>query len=111
VLYEIAEGQSGYFTAAQAKAAGLHQVRLVQLAKQGDIERETRGVYRFTRFPVTQLGHYMAAVLYRKRPSGDHEAREEPLLDPYRARFSRQSRCGGERSGRPRQPGRGWRTA
>ncbi|MDO8835760.1 MAG: type IV toxin-antitoxin system AbiEi family antitoxin domain-containing protein, partial [Vicinamibacterales bacterium] len=59
-LYEIAEGQSGYFTAAQAKAAGLHQVRLVQLAKQGDIERETRGVYRFTRFPVTQLGHYMA---------------------------------------------------
>jgi hypothetical protein len=31
VLYEIAEGQSGYFTAAQAKAAGMHQVRLVQL--------------------------------------------------------------------------------
>ena len=64
VLYEIAEGQSGYFTAAQARAAGLHQVRLVQLAKQGDIARETRGVYRFTRFPVTPLGHYMAAVLW-----------------------------------------------
>jgi len=64
VLYEIAEGQSGYFTAAQARAAGLHQVRLVQLAKQGDIARETRGVYRFTRFPVTRLGHYMAAVLW-----------------------------------------------
>jgi len=64
VLYEIAEGQSGFFTAAQAKAAGLHQVRLVQLAKQGDIARETRGVYRFTRFPVTQFGHYMAAVLW-----------------------------------------------
>ncbi|MCX6553314.1 MAG: type IV toxin-antitoxin system AbiEi family antitoxin domain-containing protein [Acidobacteria bacterium] len=64
MLYEIAEGQSGFFTAAQARAAGLHQVRLVQLAKQGDIARETRGVYRFTRFPVTQLGHYMAAVLW-----------------------------------------------
>jgi predicted transcriptional regulator of viral defense system len=64
VLYEIAEGQSGFFTAAQAKAAGLHQVRLVQLAKQGDIARESRGVYRFTRFPVTQFGHYMAAVLW-----------------------------------------------
>jgi predicted transcriptional regulator of viral defense system len=64
VLYEIAEGQSGYFTAAQARAAGLRQVRLVQLAKQGDIARETRGVYRFTRFPVSQLGHYMAAVLW-----------------------------------------------
>jgi predicted transcriptional regulator of viral defense system len=64
VLYEIAEDQSGFFTAAQARAAGLHQVRLVQLAQQGDIERETRGVYRFTRFPVPQLGHFMAAVLW-----------------------------------------------
>lgn len=63
-LCEIVEGQSGYFTAAQAKAAGVIQVRLVQLARQGDIERQTRGVYRFTRFPVTQLGHYMAAVLW-----------------------------------------------
>ena len=64
VLYEIAEDQSGFFTAAQARAAGLHQVRLVQLAQRGDIERETRGVYRVTRFPVSQLGHYMAAVLW-----------------------------------------------
>ena len=64
VLYGIAEDQSGYFTAAQARAAGLHQVRLVQLAQQGDIERVTRGVYRFTRFPVSQFGHYMAAVLW-----------------------------------------------
>ena len=64
VLYEIAEDQSGYITAAQARAAGLRQVRLVQLAQQGDIERETRGVYRFTRFPVPQLGHFMAAVLW-----------------------------------------------
>jgi predicted transcriptional regulator of viral defense system len=44
--------------------ANAHQVRLVQLAKQGDIERETRGVYRFTRFPRSQLGHYTAAVLW-----------------------------------------------
>ena len=64
VLYEIAEDQSGFFTAAQAKAAGLHQVRLVQLAEQGDVERHTRGVYRVTRFPVSQFGHYMAAVLW-----------------------------------------------
>lgn len=64
VLYRIAEDQSGYFTAAQAKAAGLQQVRLVQLAQRGDIERVTRGVYRFTRFPASQLAHYMAAVLW-----------------------------------------------
>lgn len=64
VLYGIAEDQNGYFTAAQARAAGLHQVRLVQLTQQGDIQRVTRGVYRFTRFPLSRLGHYMAAVLW-----------------------------------------------
>jgi len=64
VLYGIAEDQAGYFTAAQARAAGLHQVRLVQLAQQGHIERVSRGVYRFARFPVSQLGHYMEAVLW-----------------------------------------------
>jgi predicted transcriptional regulator of viral defense system len=64
VLYGIAEDQAGYFTAAQARAAGLRQVRLVQLAHQGDIERVSRGVYRFTRFPVSRLGHYLEAVLW-----------------------------------------------
>lgn len=64
VLYGIAEDQAGYFTAAQARAAGLHHVRLVQLAQRGDIERVSRGVYRFTRFPISRLGHYMEAVLW-----------------------------------------------
>ena len=64
LLYGIAEDQAGYFTAAQARAAGLHQVRLVQLALQGDIERVSRGVYRFTRFPVSRHGHLMEAVLW-----------------------------------------------
>jgi predicted transcriptional regulator of viral defense system len=64
VLYGIAEDQAGYFTAAQARAAGLRQVRLVQLAQQGDIERVSRGVYRFARFPISRLGHYMEAVLW-----------------------------------------------
>jgi predicted transcriptional regulator of viral defense system len=64
ILYEMAEGQAGYFAAAQARAAGVHQVRLIQLANDGDVERVSRGVYRFTRFPVSRLGHYMEAVLW-----------------------------------------------
>ncbi len=43
--------QAGYFTAAQAREAGLQQVRLAQLHKAGDIERVTRGVYRITTVP------------------------------------------------------------
>lgn len=64
VLYGIAEDQAGFFTAAQARVAGLHQVRLIQLAQHGDIERVSRGVYRLTRFPISRLGHYMEAVLW-----------------------------------------------
>ena len=64
VLYGIAEDQAGYFTAAQARSAGLHQVRLIQLAQQGDIGRVSRGVYRFARFPVSRHGQLMEAVLW-----------------------------------------------
>lgn len=63
-LYEIAEGQLGYFTAAQAKAAGVLQVRLVQLHKSGDVDRVSRGVYRLARYPVSPLGQYMEASLW-----------------------------------------------
>jgi predicted transcriptional regulator of viral defense system len=63
-LYELAESQAGYFTAAQARAAGLHQVRLVQLEQSEDIERVSRGVYRLVRFPASALGQYMEASLW-----------------------------------------------
>jgi hypothetical protein len=63
-LYDIAEGQLGLFTAAQARASGVHPVRLVQLHEHGDIERVSRGVYRLTRFPPSPLGQYMEAVLW-----------------------------------------------
>jgi predicted transcriptional regulator of viral defense system len=56
ILYDLAEGQAGYFTAAQGRRAGVHQVRLVQLRKRGDLERATRGVYRLARFPSSSLG-------------------------------------------------------
>lgn len=63
-LYELAENQSGYFTAAQARAAGLHPVRLVQLERNEDIERLSRGVYRLARFPTSPIGQYMEASLW-----------------------------------------------
>jgi predicted transcriptional regulator of viral defense system len=63
-LYEIALGQAGYFTAAQARDAGVHQVRLSQLHKSGDIERVSRGVYRLARFPISPIGEYVEASLW-----------------------------------------------
>jgi predicted transcriptional regulator of viral defense system len=63
-LYDVAESQLGYFTADQARQAGVHPVRLIQLAKAGHIERASRGVYRLARFPLSPLGQYMEATLW-----------------------------------------------
>src|SRR5947207_5779312 len=84
-LYALAEGQAGYFTAAQAREAGLHQVRLAQLHKSGDIERVTRGVYRLTRYPVSPLGQYMEAALWPqvRRPGARGVISHESALAVY----------------------------
>ena len=84
-LYELAEGQAGYFTAAQAREAGLHQVRLAQLHKAGDIERVTRGVYRLTRYPISPLGQYMEAALWPqvRRPDARGVISHESALAIY----------------------------
>jgi predicted transcriptional regulator of viral defense system len=63
-LYDIAESQLGYFTAAQARLAGIQQVRLIQLHQSGDVERVSRGVYRLAQFPLSPLGQYMEAALW-----------------------------------------------
>jgi predicted transcriptional regulator of viral defense system len=85
LLYDLAEGQLGYFTAAQAREAGLHPVRLVQLRKHGDIERLSRGVYRLTRYPTSPLGQYMEAALWPqvRRPGAQGTISHESALVMY----------------------------
>jgi predicted transcriptional regulator of viral defense system len=85
LLYDLAEGQLGYFTAAQAREAGLHPVRLVQLHQHGDIERLSRGVYRLTRYPLSQLGQYMEAALWPqvRRPDANGIVSHESALAIY----------------------------
>lgn len=75
----------GYFTAAQARAAGLHQVRLAQLSKRGDIEQVSRGVYRLTRYPISALGQYMEAALWPqvRRPDAQAVISHESALAIY----------------------------
>ena len=84
-LYELAEAQAGYFTAAQAREAGLRQVRLAQLHQRGDIERVTRGVYRLTRYPISPLGQYMEAALWPqvRRPGAHGVISHESALAIY----------------------------
>lgn len=63
-VYALAEPQHGYFTSAQAKAAGLIQNTLTMMAHRGAIERVSRGVYRIANYPVSPLSQYMEAVLW-----------------------------------------------
>lgn len=77
--------KAGYFTAAQAREAGLHQVRLAQLHHRDDIERVTRGVYRLTRYPISPLGQYMEAALWPqvRRPDAHGVISHESALAIY----------------------------
>ncbi len=85
LLYDLAEGQLGYFITAQAHEAGLHPVRLVQLKRHGDIERVSRGVYRLTRYPASPLGQYMEAALWPqvRRPGAQATVSHESALAIY----------------------------
>ena len=50
-LYEIAEGQQGYFTTKQAKAAGFAENTHPYHVQAGNWIREHRGIYRLASFP------------------------------------------------------------
>jgi predicted transcriptional regulator of viral defense system len=63
-IYELAEPRHGYFTSADAKAAGIGPQAVVLMASRGIVERISRGVYRLTRFPSPSYGQYMEAILW-----------------------------------------------
>ena len=50
-LYQLAESQSGYFTAKQAAALGYASNKRIYHVRAGNWVREHRGIYRLTRFP------------------------------------------------------------
>jgi predicted transcriptional regulator of viral defense system len=50
-LYNIAEEQAGYFTAAQARRVGFSWERLSNTVKSGKFQRIAAGVYRLAQFP------------------------------------------------------------
>jgi len=53
-LIAVSEGQDGYFTTEQARAAGLSLQALASLQQAGHLEREQYGVYHLARWPSTK---------------------------------------------------------
>jgi predicted transcriptional regulator of viral defense system len=64
-LYELAEGQDGYFSAAQAAEEAVSATTLGKAVKRGALTRVSRGVYRLARYPtVSENAHLWEAVLW-----------------------------------------------
>lgn len=73
VLFEIAEGQQGYFTAKQAAQAGYQLGSLAHHVKTGNWVRVERGVYRLVRFPQSVEEQLVIYSLWSRNRAGDPE--------------------------------------
>jgi predicted transcriptional regulator of viral defense system len=62
-LFELASGQQGYFTSAQALTAGYSRSLLSHYSKEGRFARSRHGVYRLRQYPSSPNENVMAAWL------------------------------------------------
>lgn len=62
-LFQIAVGQQGYFTTAQARECGVSKDLVKYHASTGRFHRAHRGVYRFRDYPPSPREHVAAAWL------------------------------------------------
>jgi hypothetical protein len=72
-LFELAEQQQGYFTTKQAKAAGFAENTHSYHVQAGNWIREHRGIYRLSRFPVTDRPDLAMWSLWSKNRKEDIE--------------------------------------
>lgn len=69
-LFQTASEQQGYFTTSQAIKAGFQDATHPYHLKNGDWIREWRGIYRISRYPQTDNGHYALWSLWTRNRKG-----------------------------------------
>jgi predicted transcriptional regulator of viral defense system len=72
-LFEIAEGQQGYFTAKQATDAGYQLGSQAHHVKSGNWARVERGIYRLARFPQSAEEQLVIYALWSRNRAGEPE--------------------------------------
>ena len=72
-LFEIAEGQQGYFTAKQATGAGYQLGSQAHHVKSGNWVRVERGIYRLARFPQSAEEQLVIYALWSRNRAGTPE--------------------------------------
>lgn len=73
-LFDVAENQAGYFTSAQAVAAGYSHAAQHHHVKVGNWQRVGHGIYRLDRFPTLPGADYMPLMLWSNDRSGTVQA-------------------------------------
>lgn len=66
-LYEIASGQAGHFTTAQADKAGYSSQLLAKHVRSGRFRRVRRGIYRLVHFPAGEHEDLIVLWLWTDR--------------------------------------------
>ncbi|MBC7172780.1 MAG: type IV toxin-antitoxin system AbiEi family antitoxin domain-containing protein [Polyangiaceae bacterium] len=66
-LFEVAAGQSGYFTTKQAADAGYSTHLLRKHIHAGRVTRAQRGIYRLVHFPASEHEELVTAWLWSER--------------------------------------------
>ena len=70
-LFEIVEGQQGYFTAKQAAEVGFLLGSQAHHVKSGNWVRVQRGIYRLARFPRSMEEQYVIYSLWSRNRAGE----------------------------------------
>ena len=73
-LFELAEGQQGYFTAKQATDIGYKLGSQAHHVKSGNWVRVERGIYRLARFPQSAEEQLVIYALWSRNRAGEPEA-------------------------------------
>ncbi len=72
-LFEILEGQQGYFTTSQAAGAGYQLGSQAHHVKSGNWLRVERGIYRLARFPQSNEEQLVIYALWSRNRAGQPE--------------------------------------
>jgi predicted transcriptional regulator of viral defense system len=72
-LFEIAEGQHGYFTAKQAKEAGFAENTHPYHVRVGNWIRDLRGIYKLAMFPITDRPELALYALWSRNRNEEIE--------------------------------------
>ncbi len=70
-LFEIARTQQGYFTAGQAQKAGYRDSSHPYHVREGNWEREGRGIYRLAEYPLTDESQLVKYYLWSRNRDGE----------------------------------------